>query len=330
MYNAQGQLISQTEVFSNIRKSTQDLIFGEKQVALEDPIPLLNLLEQLGDNQRVLVVRNGGLGDALCITPLLRYLSSKLGLCVDVRTSENYVCLFENNPHVTDIYTLDSIIEEEMYDAIIDLNNYVEDAHHLTQHRPRAFAKACGLDIKDDISLDYFSSAKELKWAEQLLCNQPFMSTTPIGYVWDSSTQNRNLSITEHKRILDYITRQLKLPIVIFSASHVDLPIDSLRIFNVTGKLSIRETAALMSYCKPVITPDTGLFHTASALNLKVLTYFGAFPLQERISHNKVHLINTQKCPYIPCRSYSCICENNEECSPCLEIDLNKVLLGVA
>lgn len=48
------------------------------------------------------------------------------------------------------------------------------------------------------------------------------------------------------------------------------------RIFNLTGELSLLESAAAMQYCDVIVTNDSGLMHLAEATEKKVVAMFGS------------------------------------------------------
>lgn len=78
------------------------------------------------------------------------------------------------------------------------------------------------------------------------------------------------------------------------------------RLFDVAGKYSLLETAALMDYCKLVITNDTGLMHLASALNKKVIALFGS---------------TTEHLGFFPCNKEAVVIQNNNlKCRPCSHV----------
>jgi ADP-heptose:LPS heptosyltransferase len=319
-FNVNGTIISSDESY---RIRTEAALVGielSRAAALVDPAPILPEGAIYGPRKRVLVLRTGGLGDVLCVTPLIRAIASQ-GILVDVVTC--YPDLFLHNTHVNHVFVPRNEPNPDDYDCWIDLNNYVERPEHVTQHRPSAFARAVHVELNGDYGLDYTVTAAERTWANKLMSTNPYMSR-PVGYVWDSTTANRNWSDGTHDRVLSVLTNA-KYPVIVLSSKQVSYGVKSFRIYNASGKYDIRETAALMDRCAAIITPDTGLFHVASALRKPILTYFGAFPVEERMTTDNITLINQRGyCPFKPCRSYNCAITNGEP--PCLEVDTNSIL----
>ena len=78
------------------------------------------------------------------------------------------------------------------------------------------------------------------------------------------------------------------------------------RIFDVAGKYSLLETAALLDYCDLVVTNDTGLMHLASALKKKVVAIFGS---------------TTEQLGFFPCNKEAIVIQNNKlKCRPCSHV----------
>jgi len=332
LYSPDGKLITRSE-FEN--KRVEGLISASQilNATIPEKAFVLKTLQEFlgtGREKRVLVIRNGGLGDVLCVTPFLRYLSRNLGLEVDFMT--DYVSLLDLNPYVRKVFRVDHEYADAQhtlwYDGVLDLCGYVEKPENLLQHRPSAFAASVEIDLEDDISLDFFLSREERAWAARKLSDYPYTGYPgPIAYVWKSSTENRNWSLATHASVIGTLVRA-GYTLVIVDNDSQPLPSSS-RIINLSGVLSIREAAAIMSRCSMVITPDTGMFHIASALNLPIITYFGAFPLEERATTERVVSLSDPQsnCPVAPCRNYACPFLEGQ--APCLNVSPEEVLQAV-
>lgn len=328
-YDHHGNQITPMEMMQNVRDSAKTRFNRTREMyeSVGEQRILHKLEDILGPKRCVLIRRSRGLGDVLCITPLARQLHVQYDITVDVDVDSPFRCLFDHNPHVRKTfgsYSSDSVPAYEEYDTVIDLNEYVEQFDNLTRHRPLAFARAVEVDIESNYTLDYFVSSEESASARRLLSRIPF-TDKPVAYIWDSSTSNRNWALTTHQENIRKLLESC-ISVVLLSSKAVDPGIQSLRLINLSGIMPIRESAAIMNRCALVITPDTGMFHLASALNKQVLTYFGPFPLQERQTHDKVVLLNNPKvCEYFPCREYTCPIAGDGE-SPCIKVPAKDLL----
>lgn len=73
-----------------------------------------------------------------------------------------------------------------------------------------------------------------------------------------------------------------------------------------TGKLSFRETIALLLFTDCCITADTALMHAASALNRKVIALFGPTSPIETGPYGSGHTVLAGKCSDRPCFNKNC------------------------
>jgi len=78
------------------------------------------------------------------------------------------------------------------------------------------------------------------------------------------------------------------------------------KIFDLTGKLSLLETAVILSRARAAVTNDSGLMHMATAVNIPVVAIFGS---------------TVREFGFFPYRSKSTVMENKElSCRPCTHI----------
>ena len=118
------------------------------------------------------------------------------------------------------------------------------------------------------------------------------------------------INVTKH------LVQKFKAAVVLFGDGQDNLTTTEIEasvknnIFNVAGKLSLLETAALMNYCNLVVTNDTGLMHIASALKKKVVAIFGS---------------TTEELGFFPCAANSIVVQNNNiNCRPCSHVGRHK------
>jgi ADP-heptose:LPS heptosyltransferase len=286
--------------------------------------------------QRVLLVRGGGVGDVLLTTPLIRHLSMR-GISVDYMTTVAHAPLLHRNPHVTNILTrsltdrphVDSELSRYLeaardeYDAVIDLRWYPErlesssmSGHKgMSSHRADIFYRALEITrIPQDRSLDLFLSDEEINYGRHIVGKL----NHSCSYVWNTTTANRNWKITEHLAVIKGLCDTGVTPVLLCS-KRVTSP--DRRCLNLTGALTLRETAAIIGACDVTLTPDTGLFHVAQALQKPTLTYMGAFPVESRATSRALTVLNdVSQCDRGPCRGYSCAYQNTKRENQCLKV----------
>lgn len=76
---------------------------------------------------------------------------------------------------------------------------------------------------------------------------------------------------------------------------------------NLSGKLSINESASVINQCKKIITPDTGMMHIAAALGKPILSIwgstfprFGMYPYPKNEKH-EIHIFEVSDLNCRPC-----------------------------
>ncbi len=81
--------------------------------------------------------------------------------------------------------------------------------------------------------------------------------------------------------------------------------------FSFAGRLSFRETVALVDFCEICITADTALMHAASALGKRVFSLFGPTNPVETGPYGNGQLIFSGRCSRRPCFCFEC---RTQEC----------------
>lgn len=330
-----GQWITREETQQKIREAAIRTTFCVRRAGKQENIKVVDPKDLVGENKRVSVVRNMGLGDVLLITPMVRALHERLKVKVDVLTNAEYVPVFRDNPHVSRVGVIDSPnyhVWQSESDAVIDLREYAENPVFQQQNRARCFMESAGFyDSSDDeIRLNYYVHDMETAWARSTVAKEFGESLDLrklVGYVWRASTAQRSWSTETHRAHLAAISKA-GFSVIVFDHMSQDVPYLT-NVYDGTAKYSIRETAALMSLCGVVITPDTGTFHLAQALGVKTFAYFGAFPLEDRQTYKRgLALLNKDNhdCEYRPCRVYSCANQDENGQSMCLRVDSDVIV----
>jgi len=116
--------------------------------------------------------------------------------------------------------------------------------------------------------------------------------------------------------VINFLTDKKKAKIIIFGSQADQEIVQSLKIENhqsvldVTGKLSLLESATFMNHCELVLTNDSGLMHLASALKKKVVAIFGS---------------TTEELGFFPYTTEHIVIQNkNLSCRPCSYIGRKK------
>ena len=248
----------------------------------------------------------GSFGDELCTTPLVKGLYAKYQRPVFVNSNFSRQ-IFRNSPYVS---------EKEDYSHLVPLHLPDEDAHcvHLVDH----FASQAGIDPADR-DLDFF-----LDGNDRFPLDIPEDGTkiitidTRCGWPIRQWPLNRFLSVCEELK--------RKKVFVIEIGKEINNCFDqkvSCRLSNANlsflNKLSLRQTAYVISRSDAFLGSDSGLSHLSAALGIPAITLFGPIHPATR-SHRQTIPIFTDSCPKYNEKHLQC--DNDHTCMRSITTDL--------
>jgi ADP-heptose:LPS heptosyltransferase len=303
--------------------------FGGYYTVIEHDV--LQLLQS--GNRRVCVSRDMGLGDVLMATPLIRKLKRDYKAKIDFRVCKQYHSLFENNPNIDKLYDFNDASFDTSEHILIDLYKIVENMEAIGRHLHRADAFCAVADLQitpEERRPDYFMRATERAKAIKRIESLRVKRHGVVGYVVRSSTDNRNWDVAMHERVLAALTTN-GYGVVLLDHEAQSLGVGNAGVLNLCGKLALREVAAVMAATDVIVTPDTGLFHMAAALDVPTVAYFGPMAIETRQAHTNLHMVEERRnCARWPCRSYSCLNREPGSRQPrCLSVQPWRVVAAV-
>ena len=217
------------------------------------------------DNPRILVIRDGAAGDVLLTTPIVKELKRKLpGSYVTFMTK--YPEILQNNPYV------DEIIRFEPKDGVDVVFNLM---YELYPDIPiiDAYGKITQLSIKSP-NIEFYLSPEEINELDRR------MKTLSIGYSKGlavihpmSGNRIKRWNGDRYQAVSDYI-RSRRLNVVT-----VGSPMDCVELkgaINLIGKLSLRQSGALISRAKLFVGLDSFPMHVANAFGIPSVILFGS------------------------------------------------------
>jgi len=171
-----------------------------------------------------------------------------------------------------------------------------------------------GLDI-NDYPVKIYLTEKELESAKNILQNYNLLQKNIIGVAPGGGINPHRKVLSKrwpkekYTELINSIHEKLVCPVILFGAESDietgDFITSNIKnrelLFNFIGKYDIRTVASLMTFCKILITNDSGLLHVAGAVNIPTLSIFGP-----TIPYDKIPLGETHKYIY-----------KNLKCSPC-------------
>lgn len=265
-------------------------------------------LEQLAKTAAasLCIVRPGGIGDLLMMTPVLRALRSRLPrVRIEVCTYRWNGTVLQGNPDIDALvdYPL-TRAQAEGYTALVSLEDVLE-YHPEQQTKPAVdiFAEACGgvelgnrrpvyvLGHDETVAaLARYPLDKErwpLRIGVQLAASHPART-----YVWTDGV----IKILAQNGCEVFVFGEpgrhvLKHP---FGEAVKVLPTEQ-------PPPNIRQSIALAETCDGLVVPDSALVHVAGALGIPAVAIYGSFPWQVRTADYPSVRAVTGRAPCAPC-----------------------------
>lgn len=268
----------------------------------------------------VLVLREGGVGDLIMLSPSLRSLKKENPeINLILATKPEHMDILKGLPYIDKVISI-SDTEKERVDHIIDLRYRVESPEvggslntklYQTVNRIDMFSELVEITLdskKTDVSVNK-SKVSEVK--KLLKYNGKYK------YLGIQATCTSNLRTIPPEYVIELVSRFSKtrnIRIVLFGRtefwhgrrSEVDLKgIRGRKIINLMDKLDTPGLIALCSLMDFIIAPDSSAVHIAGSLEKKCLALFGNIPPLLRVKYYP-----TVKTIYP---------EGEEECIPCYD-----------
>ena len=286
---------------------------------------------------RVLIIRPGGIGDAVFLLPILKALKAK-GVSVDILCEKRNEQVFSSQGYPTYFYNQLGGVLSKPYDAIVD----TEQWHYLsaivsyfgkTEYRIGFATRPLRAKLfnkrvvygGNDYELDNF-----LKLFEDFLPQQRAfdingsLDVPQLFKLWASqqipensvtiflgaSIALRRFSQEQIIEIAEDLLAQNLHPVflggrdVAQGAAEIVGRINNPGVFNFVGKTSLMESAALIGRSQRLISPDSGLMHLACAVGTPVLAVFGPGHLEKWQPKGAGHQIITKNVSCSPCTRF--------------------------
>ncbi len=295
------------------------------------------------NDKKVLIIRLSSLGDILLATPLLRTLKTKYhDIQIDFILKKQYQNVLMLNPHITNLYTyekekdkiaeLTARLRQNKYDMIVDLQNNFRSAEirnklnadiykfnkrtldkfllvnfkinrldNAPQIPVRYASTVTGLEL-DEAGLEIFTESKPsllLEGKEQLIGIAP--GSRHFTKMWPK----------EYFEHCGNLLNESGYSVALFGGKE-DIPTCKELAVKIKGSVNlsnaddILQTAADMKKCIALICNDSGMMHTASAVNIPVLAVYGS---------------TVKEFGFTPYKNRNLILENKSlTCRPCSHI----------
>lgn len=278
-------------------------IFNERQWYIGPMITLDSFEDfkrELKAGDKILIMRDMGLGDIILAMPTLKLLRELLpGVHVSFATLPQFHELFQGHDFIDELIDISSGIDLQRgeYKLVINWCRGLEHYNIQRNRGPRveSYAKHLGLKYESLPPVPLNISADNELAADSILngIRGPY-----IGYVLKAAAWHRTYPIWRVREIFEEIGRAFP--------DHTILIVDNQKDFglfqgiknvrNIAGRTrTIMDAAAVMKRCDAVITPDTGLAHVAGSLGIKTLVLLSSMPFSWRYAHYGPCIIGINK-----------------------------------
>lgn len=238
-------------------------------------------LHSVRPGTEITLIRDIGIGDVLIVTTLLEPLKELYpNLRFSFATNSNHLPIFDGAPCIARTYQI-----SKMRGAfnVIDLRGFAE--RHPDKRRFERIDIYARFLIGKTLA-DYsfpvpILTELEILEAESFLSGLP----GPIAIVVAKSATTHTRTIPEPQlfSIINHLMGNGLSVVIVHSHLLPNWPCTR----NLTGKLDIRQLAAVTAVADVVVTPDTGLVHIAEAVHTPHVDLFSAWPPNLRLTYYK-------------------------------------------
>ncbi len=330
-----------------------DKIFGDIFISF-----LPSKLDKLPDEiNKILIIRPGGLGDAILLIPMIKKLQSSLpGIQINILAEKRNYKAFELINLPGDIYNYDNLedykyfFKYKYYDLVID----TEQWHRLSSLFARFLGKysvgyATNLRKKNfDLRVNYFHSDYEVEsflnmyekicekfniscdrsWAIPFIKLNNLKKNNKLVCIFTgASIDYRKWNIQKYAKLIKKLINEgFRISLIggkedIEFNEKISALID-IDIENYTGKTTLSETAKIISQSNVLFSTDSGILHLAVALGIKTVSMFGSGIQEKWGPKGEKHIVINKKLDCSPCTRFGNTpkCHKNAECMKNIEI----------
>jgi ADP-heptose:LPS heptosyltransferase/GT2 family glycosyltransferase len=213
---------------------------------------------------KILIRRDGAIGDVLLTTPVIHALKNKYPESViSVTTEHGYV--FRDNPEVS--FSLPKEhrwIRDEFYDIFYDLNLAYENSPE--KHIVQAYADVCGITIQD-WHLRLYTREQDTNFAESILKDGDWIALHLRSLGWPG----KEWPSYKFNRLSAMLRKNGRKVVLIGDGSSDPVPNDC----DLRGKTTFHRLAAVIKKSKILVGGDSLPLHIAQAVGTPVVGLFG-------------------------------------------------------
>jgi len=304
-----GGLLISREAYQRVGKFSTTFLLEAQEKGLtinyidnhemeKEEFPIMIRVEE---NKILLLIRNGGLGDILMTTLVLKRLKQKyFNYKIYYFCDQAWMDLLKDNPYLDGVFNLKKLPKFPRYDACIDLieavENYYQGEKINRENRIDRFFKLCGVKGNGHYKFNYQVTDEESRKALSTLSSD---GKKVLGLGLSAVAPYRNWSLAYYEELSRMVDSD-EWQIFLFSDQTVEW--SGSRADNLGGKLKIRELFAYLSICDVVVCGDTGIAHVCAVVDVPNIIFYGAIPSEARCKYYpKAYPMTSEDTPCIPC-----------------------------
>ncbi len=303
--------------------------------------------------KKILIIRPGGMGDALLLLPILKEIDVLFPVKIDILCEPRNETVFKSIPFIHQIFSYKNLksmmsVFQKKYDAVFD----TEQSHFLSAIVTRlvhaditAGFKTRGREKMYNRAMAYSHHIYEAKLFWELFSivfslRKPFHFNFPY---FIPPKHNQFLSFNEKKiiclfsgatinerlwpekrwaKVMDWIADRNLKPILIGGLKEYDQCKKIMAYCktntgtNLCSKLSISETTALFKQSKLLITTDSGILHLGVLCNVPTISLFGPGIADKWAPQSNHHIVINKMLSCSPCTVFGTtpVCPNEKIC----------------
>lgn len=309
--------------------------------------------------REILVIRPGGIGDAILLLPALDVLHNHFSkTSIYILAERRNAGIFECIPYIKRVFLYDRGLEmywamKRDYDLVID----TEQWHRLsaivayltrapmrigfsTNERRELFTHPIAYSHKDYEVFSFLRLLEPLMVKIKMDLQRPFLpfintkrrlnkDATWVAIFPGASIKERKWPKERFKEIVKWLNKE-GVKIVIVGGKEDkklgDFIIGDNKLnLNLVGRLSLHQTASVLTQVKLLLTTDSGVMHLAMAVGTPVVALFGPGIEDKWAPKDKRSIIINKHLPCSPCTcfGYTPPCPYNARCMR--KISINEV-----
>lgn len=255
------------------------------------------------NGKKILLLRAGGFGDIINLTPSCREIKCRWPNCeVHVASMKLYSCVLENLPYISGRVeypvSLDAL---HAYDAWVFFENAVEKNPRAEKlHLVDLFAEIIGLtkqpwigvsgmgwlgtDWTDHKKPEYVVTKEEIGWANVQYPRKPGLRRLCIQPI--ASGQCRVYDFAKMGHVIDAFAAKKTWEIYLLGAHESIRMQETPLVHNMTvNPMTFRQSVAILNGSDCLLANDSSLIHVAGALDIPAVGLYGPFPWKLRTAY---------------------------------------------